>query len=238
MGLAATGGDTVALQLSKPAEDGLIATLLNRKLSGRISKHLARTPISPNTVTLISFAMCIAAAFLFARGTYLLGLIAGLVVQFSSILDGCDGEIARIRQKQSPFGACLDTILDRYADVALVVGITYAYFMRQHELWAVGLALVPLTGFILASYTRKEYQIRHGAPPPAGIIAKLSKRDLRLFGIMLGAIVSHAYVAIIILGIISHFSVIWIFTSHVAVPSVDTSFRGSAPQGHRVNTLK
>ncbi len=228
----------MASQLSKPSEDGLIATVLNRKLSSRISTRLARTPLSPNTVTIISFIMCIAASFLLGRGSYFLGAIAGLIVQLSSILDGCDGEIARIRGEQSPFGACLDTILDRYGDAALVAGITYAYFMRQHEIWIAGLALIPLTGFILASYVRKEYQIRNGAPPPASTIAKMSKRDLRLFGIMLGAIVGHAYAAIIILGIISHFSVIWILASHVAAPTADTTFRGSVSQSHRVNTLK
>ena len=69
--------------------------------------------------------------YLFTRQGYIWGLLAGVVIQLASIIDGCDGEIARLKYRSSRFGAWFDTVLDRYADVAIAVGITYGY-ARTH----------------------------------------------------------------------------------------------------------
>ncbi len=197
--------------ISKPSEDGFVSSLINRRLSSAISQWLVTTSITPNIITVVSFLICIAGAFLFGMGQYLYTALAGILVQFASIIDGCDGEVARMRLISSPFGACLDTILDRYADAAVVVGITYAYWVRHPDpaVWVVG--LFALAGFILASYTKKEYRIRYQERPPAGVLEKLSKRDLRLFGIMAGALINHPFEAMVALGFVSHLWVTWSF---------------------------
>jgi CDP-L-myo-inositol myo-inositolphosphotransferase len=204
------GGDVVDI-VSKPLEDGLISTLINHRLSNKISQRLVNTRVTPNSITILDFLLCLFAAILFSFGRYFFTVLAGLITQSASIIDGCDGEIARMRSEATPFGAWLDTVLDRYADCAITVGISYAYWLRHPDprVWILG--LVALTGFVLASYTRKEYQIRYHRPPPGGIFQKMSKRDLRLFGLMAGALLNRPYEAMVVLGLVSHACVVWSF---------------------------
>ncbi|GAH95221.1 unnamed protein product, partial [marine sediment metagenome] len=81
-------------QLNKISEDGFISRFVNRPISKRISVMLSYFPISPNIITIISFVTGLMAAFMFIKGNYFFTLFAGLLVQLSSIIDGCDGEIA------------------------------------------------------------------------------------------------------------------------------------------------
>ncbi|MCZ6691060.1 MAG: hypothetical protein O7H41_15840, partial [Planctomycetota bacterium] len=98
----------------------------------------------------------------------------------------------------------LDTVLDRYADVGMVVAITFAH-SRLHPgslTWVGG--LVAATGFILASYVTKEFEIRHGRPYPNDPLNRLKRRDLRIFGIFIGAVIGQPYAAVVSLGLFSH----------------------------------
>ncbi len=64
--------------------------------------------------------------------------------------------------------------------------------------------MVALAGFILASYTTKEYAIRHESPYPNDVLNQLKRRDLRLLGIGVGAIAGYPYAAVFALGLLSH----------------------------------
>jgi CDP-L-myo-inositol myo-inositolphosphotransferase len=192
-------------------EDGYISRYINRKISTKISRVLCNFNITPNAITLISFILSIFAAFLFIHTQYIYILLGGIITQVASIIDGCDGEIARLKFQSSPFGAWLDTVLDRYADVLITISITYACWLIYENVivWIIGIAAI--TGFILTSYMKKEYVLRYNKNWPDGIMDKLSKRDLRLFGIFVGAILFYPLEAIAILAIISHISIIWGF---------------------------
>ncbi len=196
--------------LSKPDEDGFVSSYLNRPLSRRISEMLVRTPISPNGISLLSFAVGIIGAIMFCLGGYIWTILAGLVIQLSSIADGCDGEVARLRFQSSKFGGWFDTILDRYADTAIVAGVSFGYWLA-HPHAAVWLgAIFTLTGFIMASYTKKEFVIRYQSKPPSGLFGKLIKRDLRIFVIMLGAMVNLPYEIMLLVGLLSHVGIGWV----------------------------
>jgi CDP-L-myo-inositol myo-inositolphosphotransferase len=196
--------------LSKPNEDGFVARYLNRPASRRISEILVSAPISPNGISLLSFAVGIIGAIMFSLGGYIWTILAGLVIQLSSIVDGCDGEVARLRFQSSKFGGWFDTILDRYADTAIVAGVSFGYWL-SHPHAAVWLgAIFALTGFIMTSYTKKEFVIRYQSKPPSGIFGKLIKRDLRIFAIMLGAIVNLPYEIMLLAGLLSHVGIGWI----------------------------
>jgi len=69
--------------------DGFISRNLNRRISLRISRYLAYTEVTPNQLTILSFSIAILGATLFLLGNYMYTLIGGLLVQISSILDGC-----------------------------------------------------------------------------------------------------------------------------------------------------
>ncbi len=196
--------------LSKPDEDGFVARYLNRPVSRRISEILVRTPITPNGISLLSFAVGIVGAIMFCLGGYIWTILAGLVIQLSSIVDGCDGEVARLRFQSSKFGGWFDTILDRYADTAIVAGVSFGYWLA-HPHAAIWLgAIFAMTGFIMASYVKKEFVIRYQSNPPGGLFGKLIKRDSRVFAIMLGAIVNLPYEIMVSLGLLSHVGIGWI----------------------------
>jgi CDP-L-myo-inositol myo-inositolphosphotransferase len=198
-------------RLSKPSEDGFVARHLNRPISQRISGLLARTSIRPNTITVLSFLICVSGALLFSFGQYLYTAIAGVLIQFSSIVDGCDGEIARLKLQTSRFGAWLDTLLDRYAEVFVAAGISYGYW-RDHPsaiTWLIG--MLALMGFVLASYMKKEYALRFLEKPPHGIVSKLIKRDFRLLALAVAALLNHPFHGLVIAGAISHLGIGWIF---------------------------
>ncbi len=195
--------------LSKPDEDGFVSRYLNRPVSRWISEILVRTPINPNGISLLSFAVGIIGAIMFCPGEYIWTILAGLVIQLSSIVDGCDGEVARLRFQSSKFGGWFDTILDRYADTAIVAGV-YFGFWHAHAHAAVWLgAIFALTGFIMASYVKKEFVIRYQSKLLSGLFGKLIKRDLRIFAIMLGAIASLPYEAMLLVGFMSHIGIGW-----------------------------
>ncbi|MCH8344512.1 MAG: NTP transferase domain-containing protein [Planctomycetes bacterium] len=197
--------------LTKGNEDGYVSLRLNRPLSTRLSAHLATTRITPNQITVISFLICLTGAGLLSVGMFATGVIGGLLVQAASVIDGCDGEIARLKHLSSPRGAWLDTVLDRYADMAVALAITLA-FAAVHPgplPWIIG--FLAAFGFILASYVTKEFGIRTGKPYPNDVLNRLKRRDLRIFIICLGAVVARPFEALMIAGALTHICVIGIF---------------------------
>jgi CDP-L-myo-inositol myo-inositolphosphotransferase len=199
--------------LSKPTDDGFVSRYLNRPLSRKLSGLLVRTPLTPNGITFLSFLISLCGAALFSLGSYVWIVLAGLLVQLASVVDGCDGEIARLKFQSSRFGAWLDTVLDRYADAAIAVGISYGYWLShpQAVTWLGG--IVALTGFVLASYTKKEYALRHEGRLLDGAASRLLKRDLRLFALMVGALLNRPFEALVLLGLLSHVGIGWMFLS-------------------------
>lgn len=102
------------------SRDGFVSRHLNRRLSRRITHRLLDAPVTPDQVSLLSFALAAASAGVLTRGSLVLG---GLLAQASSVLDGCDGELARARVESSPEGQVLDAVLDRWADALIVSGM-------------------------------------------------------------------------------------------------------------------
>ena len=96
--------------LIKPT-DGIFARL-NRRVSVPISRALARFPITPNMISILTLGVGFAAGVLYARGGYWNTLTGALLSLGASILDGCDGEIARMKLMESDFGCWLETICD------------------------------------------------------------------------------------------------------------------------------
>lgn len=203
---------TLLAGLSKP-EDGYISRYLNRPISSRITAWLLLTPLTPNMVSLLSFAIGVLGAFLFSYGSYFYNSVAGVLVQLSSVVDGCDGEVARLKFQGTRFGGWFDTVLDRYTDTLIVVGITYGYWLGHPGIlpWLGG--IVAMTGFVLASYTKKEFALRYSRALPTGVDEQLNKRDMRLFVIFLGGVVNQPFWAMVSVGLASHIITAWIFAT-------------------------
>lgn len=188
-------------QLFKPT-DGPISRYVNRLLSTKISAYLAQYDVSPNLITLASFAIAVLAGIFFFFGGYQNILIGGIMAQLSSILDGCDGEIARLKFRSSDFGKWLDRVLDRYADGLIILGMTHALWLstKNEYVWLIG--FLALTGTYLNSYTAGIYDDL--------INKKLINntfrigRDVRLFIIFVGSLFNQVFLVMIILGILTN----------------------------------
>jgi len=97
--------------LGKPS-DGFFSRHLNRRISWPISRLLIRLRVRPTQVTVANLALGLLSGWLIGRGGYGNTLAAGLLFQFVSIFDGCDGEIARLTFRFSALGARLDNLCD------------------------------------------------------------------------------------------------------------------------------
>jgi len=103
--------------------DGPVARRINRPLSLSLSRHLVRTPVTPNQVSVGAMLVSLLAAGLAAKGGYLPWLAAGVLFQLASVLDGTDGEVAKLTFRDSQRGQWIDTICDNLSYVAFVVGV-------------------------------------------------------------------------------------------------------------------
>ena len=199
--------------LGKNGADGFISTHLNRRLSVPLSARLVRTAITPTQITVISFLIALVGAAFFTVDRLWASIVAASLVQLSSVIDGCDGEVARLRHLATSNGAWLDTMLDRYADTAVVMAITLGYATGHPGVlpWLGGLAAS--SGFLLASYSTKEFVLTHGAPYPDDVLNRLKRRDLRLLVIVCGGLVGYPYYAMVVMGLLTHGAVVGVLVN-------------------------
>ncbi len=92
------------------------------------AKALNAVGLTPNSITLLGFLVCVAGAALVALGWPLYG---GIVFLAGSILDLFDGALARLTGKASDFGALLDSVFDRLGEAALFVGLGLYYLLSD-----------------------------------------------------------------------------------------------------------
>jgi phosphatidylglycerophosphate synthase len=106
--------------MSKP-QDGFVSRFFNRPISRRITSVLLKFPIHPSTWTISICVLPLIASVFFVRGDYVSIVIGAAIFQVFSILDGCDGEIARARNLESKLGERLDYFCDFIASLLYVL---------------------------------------------------------------------------------------------------------------------
>ena len=112
---------------------------------------IARLGISPNLLTFLGFLLNVLAGVLIGMGQVVLG---GLVMTFVAMpMDALDGALARAINRQSKFGAFLDSVLDRVAEAALLIGLA-ALFIQFGDSLSVLVAFVAMVGSFMVSYAR------------------------------------------------------------------------------------
>ncbi len=200
----------------KKTSDGPVSRYINRPISTRISKYLVKTNITPNQVSLFSFILCCIGASMFFLGEYPYLLLGGIIAQISSVIDGCDGEIARLKFQASDFGGWFDAVLDRYADAFLLFGLTYyayfatknfvllsnyAYFTNRNFL-ILFIGFLAIIGAFMNSYTADKYD---------GLMRKRIKghyfrigRDVRIFIVFLFAVLNFPFLAILLIAFLTN----------------------------------
>jgi len=106
--------------------------------------------VNPNFLTFIGFIITIFASVCFARGKF---LEAGLTIILAGIFDMLDGRVARITNSVTKFGAFFDSVLDRYSDIVMFLGLMIYYSKAQRLIYMI-LSGVVMMGAVMTSYTR------------------------------------------------------------------------------------
>jgi phosphatidylglycerophosphate synthase len=165
------------------SSDGWVDRYLNRKLSPWVSRRLVRLPLTPNQVTLMACAIGLLAAFSVALGSWVSGVMGALLLQWSAVIDCCDGEIARLKFLESTSGYYLDITCDNVVHVAVFVGIAWSAYQQlgyTHVLLLGGLAAFgTMMGFIVVLATRHG-RVRQASASLDRLIDALANRDFSL----------------------------------------------------------
>lgn len=121
---------------------------------------LIKIGLTPNIVTFIGFVLNLGVAIVFVMGAEKtnrgdLSYVgwAGALILFAGLFDMLDGQVARIGKMKSSFGALFDSVLDRYSELFMFLGICY-YLISHHYLMSSLFAFIGMIGSMMVSYTR------------------------------------------------------------------------------------
>lgn len=135
-----------------------------------IAAFLDKLGLTPNAITLIGLFGTAIAAFFLAVGHITIG---GLIILVFVPLDALDGTLARLRGKTSHFGAFLDSVTDRYAELLIFGGLLY-YFIQQQNWPGVALSYLAAAGSVLVSYIRARAEAV-GYETKVGILTRVER---------------------------------------------------------------
>ena len=146
------------LWLVKPT-DGVFARM-NRRVSIPVSRQLIKFPITPNMVSLFTLGVSFAAGLYYAFGGYWHTVIGASLSVWASILDGCDGEVARLKLQSSAFGCWLDTICDYlyyiFLYAGMVIGLTRSWHAHRFLYWGGALLFGAMVTFLVTGTLRQK----------------------------------------------------------------------------------
>jgi len=161
-----------------------------------------KTKITPNFVSLFSFILSLIGACFFFLGGYIKLVIGAILAQLSSIIDGCDGEIARLKFQATEFGEWFDAVLDRYADAFLLFGLTCHLFFAQRKFFILVIGFLAIIGSFMNSYTADKYDgLMKKKLGNRGYYWRIG-RDLRMFIIFIGALVNRPLLPLIFIALL------------------------------------
>jgi hypothetical protein len=131
------------LKLANRANDGFFSVFFLRKFSKLFTWAAVRLKMTPNQVTLISFAVGLYSAYQFSQGTFWSIFAGAVLLQLSIIIDCVDGELARYTRQFSQLGAWLDAITDRIKEYLVFFALAYGAAKEGRDLW------IPAMGMML-----------------------------------------------------------------------------------------
>jgi CDP-diacylglycerol--glycerol-3-phosphate 3-phosphatidyltransferase len=156
---------------------------------------IGRVPLTPNQVTVVGLILTFASAVLVAFGQL---RWAGVVLVIAGTCDILDGALARSTHASYPYGAFLDSTLDRYSEGAIYIGLA-AYFVSAggpYQRWLVLATLAALAGSFLVSYVRARAQSL-GFTCDSGLFARPERVVVTVIGLIVGGYVLYAVVILL-----------------------------------------
>ncbi len=192
--------------LSKPA-DGILSKTFNRKISTFITRFLVKTPVTPNMISFFIPLLAIVTFFILSKGSQMSFILGGILIQFLSIIDGCDGEVSRLKFQKSVFGAWLDPILDRYVDMFLIAGMAYGYWNATGNDLVLFMAVMVIFADVLQDYMSAKFFIITGRKIRSSLDFPF-KRDVRMLVLAIGAVTGQVLIAFFVFAFLVNVKVV------------------------------
>jgi 1L-myo-inositol 1-phosphate cytidylyltransferase / CDP-L-myo-inositol myo-inositolphosphotransferase len=200
-------------------QDGIVSRYINRPISRMLTRVVLKFPITPTAWTLMILVFPVAGALALTRGGYWGFVVGTILYQIHSILDGCDGEIARAKNLQSERGERIDNWCDHAGTFLMVIclgigmfgnyaisgwwrtfylveGIATAILLAVNEIMLAGFDSQVDEASVLRStlYPRHREMMRRSGIQFLGervgsVLVQITKRDVSLFAFMLLAII-------------------------------------------------
>ncbi len=123
-----------------------------------------------------------------------------------SILDGCDGEIARLKFLKSKWGGFFDAVIDKYVDTTIIAGMSYGYWINTQNAIILPISIFLMLTLILDGYMPNKYKVLTNKKLKS---VNIFKRDTWLLVLSLGAITNKVLFTMIIMLLILNFKVIF-----------------------------
>ena len=163
--------------------DGFMARRVERPISLAVSRLLAATAVTPNQMTLISVAVGLVGAPFFLSVEPLWQTVGALLLLAHSILDGCDGELARLRYQESRWGGILDFWGDNVVHAAVFACMAAGWSDQTHATWPLALGTAAVLGTLGSAsfvYWRMMRPKADGGPLYTSVSAAPGRRLARL----------------------------------------------------------
>lgn len=164
-----------------------------------IAGFLNRLGLLPNVATLLGLFGTTIGAFFLATGQITTG---GLIILVAAPIDALDGTMARLRGEPSSFGAFVDSVTDRYSELAIFGGLLIYYIQQQNWL-GIGLCYLAAAGSLMVSYIRARAQ-SIGFEAKVGLFSRVE----RYLVLIPGLIFNQPLIAIGIIAFFSNFTAI------------------------------
>jgi phosphatidylglycerophosphate synthase len=128
--------------------EGFMSRQVERRISLAITRRLVSTRMTPNAMTTVSVGIGLLGAPFFFSSEWIFQLMGALLFLSHSILDGCDGELARLRFQESRWGGTLDFWGDNVVHVAVFACMGIGWSLSLHEAWPLWVGVLPVVGTI------------------------------------------------------------------------------------------
>jgi len=194
----------------KHKETAFVSAYINSPCYHLITRFLIDKNVTPNQVSISTIFLAIGAALAYFCGNSMAG---GILVQLINIVDGVDGEIARIKRIGSPYGEIIDSLSDRVVEIVLCLAIGYGVWHTKGSVLGWAFSLIGIIGFLGGNYLTELAGARAGREilqkswkeSKRLIKFRLNHRSNQLFIIFILSLLGRPELALLLIGAISVF---------------------------------
>ena len=171
------------------------ARIIFKGILDPIGAFLNRLGLTPNTITLLGLAGTTIGAYVLSQGRMTTG---AFILRASVLVDAFDGTMARLRGEPSDFGAFVDSVSDRYAELVTFGGILY-FFLTQNDYPGVIVSFLAAAGSVLVSYVKARAE-GLGFTAKVGILTRL-ERYIVLIPLL---VFNQPFIAVVVIAVLAN----------------------------------